>query len=1457
MKNNQRLLVFILVLVLLLGITLPVFAVEAEKGGGQAEPTETTQAETYVQTISIESVEDLLALTENCRLDTWSVGKKVVLKSDISLNQVDFQPIPSFSGLFDGNGHTISDLQISGSLTPAGLFGQLQAAGTVKNLTVSGVVVPSGDAQFVGGIVGENYGTIVDCTFTGSIAGSGNTGGVAGINALSGKISGCEVSGTILGSDMTGGIAGCNLGMIGDSTNKACINTVSVDPTIDPSDINFDFLTDLSKLTSLDTRSAAIDTGGIAGYSAGIVQNCKNKAAVGYPHIGYNVGGIAGRNCGYLHDCTNAAEIFGRKDVGGIVGQVEPYVAKNLDESTLAQLQHQLDELGALVDETIEHTDHISHTLINRLNEIADSMEAAASAIQEIQITGTISSTVTGNGESNGNGSITITPIEGNAGGEIQVGDGSVSGSIGGSISNGVEGEANGTANGTLDAQTQINISVNLSDLASALSELTEQMRMLNGELGDASDDVLADIAKIRTKISEITQTGFDLLLGEGESDILVDSSETNIDSITLGKVSVCQNSGSIEGDINVGGIVGDMGMEYSLDPEDDVTVHVDGSTRRKYEVKAIVQRCKNTGEINAKRNYVGGIVGKMDLGLLVQCESYGNISSESGNYVGGIAGICGSTIRHCFSKCCLSGGKYVGGIVGAGVQKDKTGDNSTVAGCYAIVTIADYKQYAGAISGTYAGVFLENYFVSEDLAGIDRMSYQGHAEALSYDELINSFAGKTSTDAQDTAVGVSVVLPDEFKKFNLTFVVEGEVVSSDIFDYGASFGPEKFPELPQKEGYYAHWDRTTLENLKFDTTVTAVYEPYISALPSDDVRKEDRAIFFVEGDFGDDDRLEITAMTVTPGAFDLSDGLWDAFVKGLKDWEIHSEVVEQWKLRIPDDGADRHTIRYLPPDGGEEQMKVYLLTDGKWVPVETEVIGSYLTFSVEGSEADVAIVSCHTGWRSWVIVVILALLLLGITIRLIAMTAKSRKKNPQAIPVATTEAHPESVEFKEKKQKRKSARGLANCKKRIWLAVVLAGVVCIVAWFLLPDLITAKGAYETLQSYVENEALAMELCAQVTIGESQVPITARLERTTLNGQRVTSISENGATLYYSDHAVFLENGNGYQCSAAFPDYSRLLEQTMELYQHVELEAVHDTYTITARDADARAILEILLPSVADVLSDTDSIIVDLITDNGALSRIQFSGSGTLNDRAQNSYMVDAVLTVLEEKPAGELPAAVSEAIMTKDYDSENELSETLYRLASGWLDINARDPLSAELTISADCGPLVLDEQLQLYRWRVEEMPVYSIQENHFGLYFSEDRICDSSGNDVPVTSTSNTGTVKLLDILYTTCMNGTAACSISGDQYLYTLSLDAEGMKNLADAVAPEAEKLNITFDSGSICVVMEGTEILGVDVTITGNLQIALTKVNANIGAKLTFSGDDESAQLPEAVKKALQK
>lgn len=268
----------------------------------------------------------------------------------------------------------------------------------MANLNVAGSVAAGGDKIACGGIAGENYGKIVCCTFTGMVQGDTQIGGIAGRNQASGQIVSCSFEGKVQGTTATGGIAGQNAGTIRHCTNTGSVNIDNIDSALSLSDIQIDTTLDLANLATTQTFLTTTATGGIAGRNTGLIAVCENTGTVGYEHVGYNVGGIAGVTSGYLLNNTNSGTIYGRKDVGGIAGQVEPYVAVTVSESTNEQLQNQLKELKTLTDQATADAGGAASDLGSQLAGMGTYLDSASNAANNLRATATIDAGALANG---------------------------------------------------------------------------------------------------------------------------------------------------------------------------------------------------------------------------------------------------------------------------------------------------------------------------------------------------------------------------------------------------------------------------------------------------------------------------------------------------------------------------------------------------------------------------------------------------------------------------------------------------------------------------------------------------------------------------------------------------------------------------------------------------------------------------------------------------------------------------------------------------------------------------------------------------------------------------------------------------------------------------------------------------------------------------------------------------
>lgn len=326
-------------------------------------------------TIRITSVEDLQSLSESCKYDAYSQDKTVLLETDLDLGGVVFVPIPTFGGVFDGQSHTISGLSLEGDASHMGLFRYVQEGGTVKDLTITGNIDASGSMSEIGAVVGTNLGTVSGCNFSGTISGSNNVGGIAGTNEPTGMIYNCKTEGYTAGDHYVGGIVGQNLGTV-----SYCSNTAGVNLTASESG-NLETLsadTTLEDLTDEDGEvHTSTDVGGIAGFSSGVIIGCTNWGTVGYDHIGFNVGGVVGRQSGLVSGSTNWGSVAGRKDVGGIAGQMEPFITIDIGSGSAAKLESDLNHLHDLVDVLLGHTGNAASSLSAAIGAIANSASSA------------------------------------------------------------------------------------------------------------------------------------------------------------------------------------------------------------------------------------------------------------------------------------------------------------------------------------------------------------------------------------------------------------------------------------------------------------------------------------------------------------------------------------------------------------------------------------------------------------------------------------------------------------------------------------------------------------------------------------------------------------------------------------------------------------------------------------------------------------------------------------------------------------------------------------------------------------------------------------------------------------------------------------------------------------------------------------------------------------------------
>lgn len=351
--------------------------------------------------------------------------------------------------------------------------------------------------------------------------------------------------------------------MIRGCANYAAINTTPQQNSIELSDITMD------SLTSTESANTVTDIGGIAGISGGVLRECDNFGDVGYRHMGYNIGGIAGTQSGYIADCENHGSVQGRKEVGGIVGQMEPASLIEYTEDTLQILRGQLDDLSGLVNQASGNAKTNANQISSQIGLLQDQTQTARDAVE------------------------TLLPDTD----DPQLPD----------------------TDTVLAAQ---------NSLSTAIGAMPGTVRGIASATQTTVNSLTRDLNAVSGQISAMSQTLHNASENLGGS--ITDVSDMDTPEMLAGKVEACVNYGGVLADLNVGGIAGAVAMENDLDILEDWERNGEESLNFRSELRAVILDCRNDGTVTGTKQNVGGIAGWQSLGLVRNSENTGKIDAAT-----------------------------------------------------------------------------------------------------------------------------------------------------------------------------------------------------------------------------------------------------------------------------------------------------------------------------------------------------------------------------------------------------------------------------------------------------------------------------------------------------------------------------------------------------------------------------------------------------------------------------------------------------------------------------------------------------------------------------------------------------------------------------------------------------------------------------------------------------------
>lgn len=423
-----------------------------------------------------------------------------------------------------------------------------------------------------------------------------------------------------------------------------------------------------------------------------------------------------------------------------------------------------------------------------------------------------------------------------------------------------------------------------LTAIQDRVDSMTQAAGADNDALHATSQAIFDDMEAVRQAISGLGK----------EPELTVTDLTDEIDQ-GPGLVKGCTASGTVQGDTNVGGIVGTVSTELGDDPEATFDL---GDLKLMSDVyatlRAVVRDCRFDGDVTVKNECGGGVAGRCEAGAIVDCAARGTVET-GGDYCGGIAGRTKGKVICCAALTDLTGQSWLGGVAGLGQD---------ITDCRTMVRADSDGEYQGAIAGQAEGTLTGNRYLMEDLAGLDGVDYAETAQGLDFD-----------------AFSQLDYIPADFLTFSYRFEVNGQTVAEISFQYGDDLDTSLVPEAPKQGEEYGQWPQFPTQDLRRSMVLSVQFTTPTSTLADQD----GVAQLLVEGTFSPDASLTVD-----------QEELSDQKVEGYTSRSA-------WSYTVTGSQSDTITVRLRAE--GVEKPAAAVYQDGSWQRVDSTLDGSYLVF--------------------------------------------------------------------------------------------------------------------------------------------------------------------------------------------------------------------------------------------------------------------------------------------------------------------------------------------------------------------------------------------------------------------------------------------------------------------------------------------------------------------------------
>lgn len=395
---------------------------------------------------------------------------------------------------------------------------------------------------------------------------------------------------------------------------------------------------------------------------------------------------------------------------------------------------------------------------------------------------------------------------------------------------------------------------------------------------------------------------------------------------------------------------------------------------------------------------------------------------------------------------------------------------------------------------------------------------------------------------------------------------------------------------------------------------------------------------------------------------------------------------------------------------------------------------------------------------------------------------------------------------------------------------------------------------FRLLTDFASRDRAELQVSLEGTLADTPLELSFPLFRNKSGDAVFYGTQVEGTKLYLCGNAVYLESGQGFSLAGELPEWEKTLEQVGLLFSagsvRREKQETQTLYRAEANLEQARSILGLIAPDVAEKMSVIDSLAITLTARQEALLELLLEAAGGKNQLTLR-------LTVLE---AGTLDTDIPQAVLdAREHSGEMPVlrwNPDMIPLLRGGVSLARCKQLSGSLDVNVEMSVLSMAETLTVEYDLTAVPPVGCIRKGELAVYFSGNKLCTAGGTVLTEIQEAEMNYGRMLLLAVPLLLEGKVDCIRQGDKGIYTMVLTPEELEELGRSAGIQVGGESLTLTQGVLEVRVYDNWLESLRFTCGGTMPVLMIDVPVSMELTLRPDREEREIAIPDAVREALK-